>query len=100
MKTLITILLLTISTFAQLDYSPQARDKGSAVKMHFAIKLFRGVTKPQEEFLLRAIKDRRSISEAEAAQLFTKEELRDIFFGIGREDVATFKEIYDLPTVA
>lgn len=100
MKSLIVILILTISSFAQLDYGPQATNKDAAVRMHFAIKLFRGVNKAQETFLLQGIRDRRSISEAEAAQLFSRDELRDVFFGIGREDVSTFREMYDKGRIA
>jgi len=95
MKTLIlALILLTGSAFAQ-DYGPKAADKESAVRMHFAISLLRGsFNKSQESFLLKAISNRRSISEEEAARLFTRTELRDIFFGIGREDLTTFRELY------
>ena len=99
MRTLLITLLLAFPAFGQLDYSPKPENKESALKMHFAIKLFRGTTKPQEEFLRRAIRDRRSISETEAAQLFTTSELRDVFFAIGREDVSVFKRIYEKDSI-
>jgi hypothetical protein len=99
MKILLLILLLTISTFAQ-DYGPKATDKEAAVRMHFAIKLFRGVDKAQEDFLLKAIANRRSVSEEETARIFSKAELRDVFFGIGRADISTFKQMYEKERIA
>lgn len=101
MKTIILILLSTLSTFAQLDYSPQSTNKESAVRMHFAIHLLRGGhTKTQENLLLRAIHDRRSINEEEAVKLFTRTQVRDIFFAIGRENIKTYQSMYDLPKIA
>jgi hypothetical protein len=101
MKAIVLLLtLLTGVTFSQ-DYGRQATDKEASVRMHFAIRLLRGnYTKQQEEFLLKGISDRRSISEEEAAQLFTRSELRDVFFGIGREDISTFKKLYNLGRIA
>jgi hypothetical protein len=100
MKTILLTLLLTLPTFAQLDYGPRAQNKEAAVKMHFAIKLFRGVDEKQEAFLLKAIANRRAVSEAEAKEIFTQEEVRDVFFGIGREDVTDFKRIYEREWIA
>lgn len=101
MKILILTLLLIGTAFGQLDYGPKATNKEAAVKMHFAIRLFRGnLDQAQEEFLVKAIIDRRTINEADAARLFTRAELRDIFFGIGREDISTFRQIYDKGRIA
>lgn len=100
MKTLFLILLLTTAAFTQ-DYGPNASNTDSAVKMHFAITLLRGnLTTAQEDFLRKAIVNRRSISQEEAARLFTRTELRDIFFAIGREDISTFKSMYEKGRIA
>lgn len=98
MKTLVLILLLIGPVFGQLDYAPTAKNKEAAVKMHFAIRLFRGAT--QEEFLLKAIHNRKIVSEEEAKQIFTREELKQTFFNIGGEDVTVFRRLYDAPTIA
>jgi hypothetical protein len=96
MKILILTLVMLSSAYGQLDYGPKATNKEGATKMHFAIRLLRGnLDKSQESFLIRAIVNRRSISEGEARQLFSTPELRDIFFGIGHENVHAFKQIYD-----
>jgi hypothetical protein len=101
MKTLILTLVMLTSAYGQLDYGPKATNKESVTKMHFAMRLLKGdLDKSQESFLVRAIVNRRSISEGEARQLFSTPELKGIFFGIGREDVSTFKQIYDKEQVS
>jgi hypothetical protein len=100
MKILLILLMTATTALGQLDYSPKSSNKESAAKMHFAIKLFRGVSTPQERFLLQAIRDRRSISETEAAQLFSTDELRDVFFGMGRTDVKHFKQVFEKGSIA
>jgi hypothetical protein len=100
MKKLFLILILASPAFAQLDYSPKATNKEAAVKMHFAITLFRGADPAQEQFLLRAINDRRSVNEIQAQELFTRDDLRDTFFAIGRASVTDFRRIYERGRIA
>ncbi len=101
MKLLAPIVLLFATTIFAQDYGPKAIDKEATVRMHFAIKLFRGeYGKQQEDFLLKAIHNRRLVNEIEASKLFSRDDLRDIFFGIGHENISTFRQMYEKPTIA
>lgn len=80
---------------------PATKERREAVvKFHVALELMSGrFTPEQKQILLNAINDAKSFDEG-STSLFTESQARQIFYAIGTRDIAKFKTVFKISTLA
>jgi hypothetical protein len=80
------------------NYLDRSNHGAEKVKFHLAVELTTGNWNDvQHAIILRAFNDRRSISEAEVADAFSREDAVAVFYNIGSVDIEDLRHVYALP---
>jgi hypothetical protein len=80
------------------NYLDRSNHGAEKVRFHLATKLTTGNWNDvQRAIILRAFNDRRSISEAEVADAFSREDAVAVFYNIGSVDIEDLRHVYAMP---